>query len=241
MSGVTDASASVISGTGVSSSIFAPATYTVTVTAKDSSGNNIGHGGDLFLIQITNHCTLSVEFIWNAVSGARSTISSQIYEKMIDNGDGTYSYSYTLTNDGAITIIVKLSSGNGIYSEWYPNTSYSPPTQKVNISTNLDYSAPGGAGWVDLPISGFSGFTAYMYSTIFPPTTETYTFNLWIDDGGSNLMYNFVIYYSNGWLPITLLFTANKPNDFRFGWINGGGGAQYNHFLILTLLNTLIK
>ena len=225
--GVTDASASVISGTGVASSINALTTYSVTVTAKDSSGNNIGHGGDIFLIQITNHCTLSGEFTWNVVSGARSTISSQIYEKMTDNGDGTYSYSYSLTNDGAITIIVKLSTGNGVYSEWYPNTSYSSPTQKVNISSILYMNAPGGSNWVDLPTSGYNYFTSYMYSTIFPPTTEVYTLTLWVDDGGSGLMYNSVAYIVYGWNSFTFSFVANKPYDFRFNWINTIGPGVY--------------
>ena len=44
---------SVVSGTGITGNIIAYTTYTITVTAKDSAGNNIGHGGDQFLLKFT--------------------------------------------------------------------------------------------------------------------------------------------------------------------------------------------
>ena len=45
MTATFSATNSVISGTGISGPIVAFTTYTIIVTAKDSSGNNIGSGG----------------------------------------------------------------------------------------------------------------------------------------------------------------------------------------------------
>ena len=226
MVGTTDASTSTISGTGIASSIYALTAYTITVTAKDSAGNSIGHGGDIFLIQITNKWTTSVEYVCDLVSGARSTVSTPYYDKMIDNGDGTYSYSYTLSNDGAITVIVKLSTGNGVYSEWYPNTSWSAPTCKTNISSNIYFDYWGGINWTNLPTVGASYFSAYLYSTIIPSTTETYTFTYCWDDGPAYILMNSVTtYMANGWNSFSLSLTSGKPYDFRFKWFNTFGNA----------------
>lgn len=49
--------------TGTALSAFtALSNVTVTVTAKDSGGTNIGSGGDLFYVQITNRCTKASNF-----------------------------------------------------------------------------------------------------------------------------------------------------------------------------------
>ena len=45
--------------------------------------------------------------------------------QMTDNGDGTYSYSYSVSNDGAVTVIVRLITGTGIKWVWYNNYSFS--------------------------------------------------------------------------------------------------------------------
>ena len=114
-----------VSGTGVSGSIVAFTTYTVTVTAKDASGANIGHGGDIFVIEINNQWTLDAWGSCLVNSGAKSTISSFISATMTDNGDGTYSYSYSVQNDGAITVLVKLLVNGLVNWAWYDNMSFS--------------------------------------------------------------------------------------------------------------------
>lgn len=56
-----DPTRSTVTGTGVSN-FQALGERTVTVTAKDSSGTNIGTGGDLFYVSITNECTKASDF-----------------------------------------------------------------------------------------------------------------------------------------------------------------------------------
>ena len=44
---------------------------------------------------------------------------------MTDNGDGTYSYSYSVQNDGAISIVIRMYTNSGITCTWYDNQSFS--------------------------------------------------------------------------------------------------------------------
>ena len=164
--------------------------------------------------------------MWTVVSGAKSTLSNPLYEKMTDNGDGTYSYTYTLTNDGAVTVIVKLSTGNGLYSEWFGNINWTAPTIKTNISSIVAYDVWYGLNWVNLPSVGYSYFSAYLYGTIIPPTTESYSFNYWWDDGPAYFLFNSeTTYTSLWWTSFSMSLIANKPYDFRFKWSNTSGNA----------------
>jgi len=54
----TSAANSIVSGAGIVAN-KALTTHTVTVTARDTSGNNRGVGGDRFQIRISNVCTSS--------------------------------------------------------------------------------------------------------------------------------------------------------------------------------------
>ena len=97
-----------------------------------SNNNNIGHGGDTFMIQISNKWTMSNAYNWDVVSGATNTISSIVNEKMADNGDGTYSYNYSVNNYGAITVIVKQTNAHGLDWVWYSNYDWTGTPQLVN-------------------------------------------------------------------------------------------------------------
>ena len=80
------------------------------VTAKDSSSNNIDNGGDLFYMQISNPWTRQGNLNWIATTGAVSVLSSSILTLMNDNNDGTYSYTYTASIPGSVTVSVILYS-----------------------------------------------------------------------------------------------------------------------------------
>ena len=53
--GVMDASKSTITGISENLPLVMPNSYTFTVTAKDSSGFNVGSGGEEVHLKVTNH------------------------------------------------------------------------------------------------------------------------------------------------------------------------------------------
>ena len=77
---------------------------------------------------------MSNAYNWDVVSGATNTVSNMIYEKMTDNGDGTYSYNYSVINYGAISVIIKLTSVNGLDWVWYSTTDWTGTPQLVNTT-----------------------------------------------------------------------------------------------------------
>ena len=100
----TSASMSTISGNGLQS-IAAGTVGTINVTSRDSSGNLIGTGGDLWVVKITNEWTKANDYSCVGVSGAANTLSSAISGTMTDKGDGTYTYSYTISTTGKLFAI----------------------------------------------------------------------------------------------------------------------------------------
>ena len=100
-------------------------TYTATLTAKDSAGNNVGTGGELVYIFITNECTISGN-VCNIVGGATATLSTPITGDMTDNGDGTYSYSFTLENNSGKVTGYAYKGTPGITTEWFENFKFQP-------------------------------------------------------------------------------------------------------------------
>ena len=90
-----------VSGTGIQTlSKLVP--RTVNVTAKDASGNLIGSGGDVWIVRVSNECTKANDYYCSTVSGAASVLSGSFSGVMTDNGDGTYSYTYTISTTGRI-------------------------------------------------------------------------------------------------------------------------------------------
>ena len=161
LAGVTSAANSIVSGSGIATSIEAFKTYTVTVTARDASNNNVGHGGDIFYIQIKNKWTIDVYGVCTAVAGSKSTLSSLIKGVMNDNSDGTYSFDYSVSFDGAVTVIVELLTQGGVKAQWFPNLSYTLPTIKSNITSNINfYWTPGDPDFIP-------GLNYDFYSKIF--------------------------------------------------------------------------
>ena len=97
----TSASMSTISGNGLQS-IAAGTVGTINVTSRDSSGNLVGTGGDTWIVKITNEWTKENDYTWVGVTGAANTLSSAISGIMTDKGDGTYTYSYTISTTGKL-------------------------------------------------------------------------------------------------------------------------------------------
>ena len=153
-------------------------THTVTVTAKDETGVDRGVGGDTFSIQISNQCTNTADFKCDEDAGAEQTIPSQIVTTMTDIGDGTYTYSYQVLNDGVLTVSVILESKETILVDYYSNIDFTGTHEQFYesiIDFDFGYSAVFGRELDNLSVI----FTAYL----LPPVTGTYTFVLQSDNG----------------------------------------------------------
>lgn len=178
--GATDASQSTVTGTGVAN-FYALTSHSVLVTAKDSGGTDIGTGGDSFYIQITNECTKTSNYECTVVGGADSTLSSDVFDVMTDNSDGTYSYTYTVNNDGKVSVVVILFH-TGAEVEFYNNyaltgspettTTWSTISQTWTSSDNIFNSYQDSVG-------------AKIYAMVKGPTSGSVTFYLDSNDGAS--------------------------------------------------------
>ena len=109
------------------------------MTAKDSSGTNVNHGGDTFFVKITNQCTQGSNFACTEVSGARQTLSSPIQGTMTDNGDGTYTFNYSVPLDGAVTVVIQLLTAGAVYGEWFANTNWSGSPGLANYTSDVNF------------------------------------------------------------------------------------------------------
>jgi hypothetical protein len=137
-----DPSQSVVSGDGLGPSIKALKSYTINLVAKDSSGNNIGFGGETFVIDIRNKCTIFGIQSCDTDYSAKLPLSSAVTGTMIDNGDGTYSYTYILEQSGVVSILIALQIP-GVYGEFYQSDQFTSPSASTNISSNLYYDVGG--------------------------------------------------------------------------------------------------
>ena len=198
------------------------------LTARDASNNNVGHGGDTFYIEIKNKWTIDVYGVCKAVAGSKSTLSVPIKGVMVDNGDGTYSFDYSVSFDGAVTIITNLLAKGGVKAQWFSNTSLSPPAVQSNTISNLNtFWMPGDP----VLFPGQNYFTSKFFGKLKSPTTETYSFLFKHDDGSSLSFDDSVVINRLGemWVWIntfTQSLTENTFYDFEINSFQGGGAYR---------------
>ena len=173
----TSSSNSIVSGNGTT--IIEPfAYYTVTVNATDGSNTDVTTGGDNFYIQISNECTIS-GITCNEVVGAASTVTA--YEALMTyNGDGTYSYNYTISNEGKISVCVMLINTGIVSVLWYSDetfTTYATTRSFSRMYVNF------GTGYLYNLIS--DNVSGYFSSYLRPNFTLTYTIYVEADDGAN--------------------------------------------------------
>jgi hypothetical protein len=65
-------------------------------------------GGEAVFIYISNECSTADSFECRQVSGA-TDVMTPIVAQMTDNNDGTYSYTYSVTKEGKVTVAVAIA------------------------------------------------------------------------------------------------------------------------------------
>jgi len=123
-----DALQSTVTGIPSNLEIINSQPYTIIVTAKDSSGSNIGSGGESIYLHITDHCTRGVDMICNRVTSSSSVLGSEITAAMVDHTDGTYSYILTVNSPGNVSIQILLANKNPINGTIYDTITYGTGT-----------------------------------------------------------------------------------------------------------------
>jgi cysteine-rich repeat protein len=167
----------VVSGDGLGPSIEALKTYTINLVAKDSSGNNIGVGGESFKIEITNKWTISGVLSWEVDASAKKPLSAPISGTMTDNGDGTYTFNYMVNQSGEITVFIVLQT-SGAYGEFRPTFEITGSVVSSNMSSRLYFEA------YELSINGQTEYISSVFTTsLLAPATGNYYFQFDHDDG----------------------------------------------------------
>jgi cysteine-rich repeat protein len=168
--GAIDVSQSLI--TGIPSSAEAFQTYTITLVAKDSSGDDVGTGGSTLIVEIRNKCTIS-GVIWVTDTSAKLPLSASIVGDMTDHGNGTYTFDFSINQSGEVSILVIDASSKGVSGEYYRTTNLSGSIAVSNTSSdlNLNWGLDGLPGQND---NWSAKFTTY----IRPPYSGTYSINV---------------------------------------------------------------
>jgi cysteine-rich repeat protein len=154
---------------------------TMTVQARDSSGNNISTGGEEFYAKIMDQWTVGSNYLWVATLGRRIIVGTTIFEKMTDHGNGTYSYSFTINRPGNFTVAPMLYVQGRSYAEYFPNTACSGTHVYSNYPSYISYNWHGG--------HIYPGRSTYLcirfHFALKAQETGRHNFGFEVDDGAS--------------------------------------------------------
>jgi cysteine-rich repeat protein len=164
--------------TGISSLIEAFTTQTITLVAKDSSGVEIGTGGEIFRVEIKNKWTIPQGVNWIVDSSAKQPLQSNIFGVMTDHGNGTYTYAFAIEQSGEISILIISMTVNGINGDYYTNQDLASGYVKTNITSDINFI------WGEDGLPGRPNYWAARFNTYVKPMySGTYTINVKHNDG----------------------------------------------------------
>ena len=105
-------------------------------------------------------------------------LTSDIVAQMTDNHDGTYTYNYSVTRPGQITVSVLHYTNGGVYQEFFPNQYLSG--NNGSNGTRSDINVDWGGGAVYSSIS--DNVSAKFYFRFKAPITGSLVFYVGVDD-----------------------------------------------------------
>ena len=135
-----DASMSIISGSGIQDFV-ALEEKTIVVEPRDSSNTSWGSGHNIY-IQISNKCTYDSLHSSCDINLDAENVTDYHYSLMTDNGDGTYSYNFTIEKPGVISVYIVSSVSNSINATVYTGRNFdSTPIYETWIEFNRTYES----------------------------------------------------------------------------------------------------
>ena len=146
---------------------------------------------------------------------------------MVDNGDGTYTYSFTSTKSGKITVLVYLENNTTpVYALLWNNINLFGDVDKTWMYSNFNLVWASGFLTTSQLANTSGRFTTY----ITVPKDDTYTIYLFHDNGGK-VYVDGILKLSNWANSISednFSITMNKNNKYKFviEFYNSGGPAQ---------------
>ena len=142
---------------------------------------------------------------------------------MTDLGNGKYEYSYSVSLNGEITILVSKPTTLGVYVEWYGNDIWTGPITYTQYfpTINQDW------GLGDVVPGRSDDVSGIYYTQILAPTTDTYTFAVTHDDIVKIYFDGIIrtVTTSNGASTFSVSLEADKYYDLTIEYREEGGGA----------------
>ena len=132
-------------------------------------------------VEITNSWTKGNNYSCIATPGRETVLVSDIIQQMTDNLDGTYTYNYSVSRPGQITVSVLQYTQGGVYQEFFPNSGRTGDNQLNGTTSQINFNYGQGDIYPGHPDGVSIGF----YFIFKAPITGSVTFELFVDDRGT--------------------------------------------------------
>ena len=132
-------------------------------------------------VEVTNAWTKGNNYEWVANVGRETVLSSDLVSQMTDNRDGTYTYSFSVSRPGQITISLLHYTLSGVYQEYFPNNALSGNNGSNGTTSQINFNWGGGNVYGSIS----DNVSAKFYFRFKAPLTGSLTFYVGVDDGTS--------------------------------------------------------
>jgi hypothetical protein len=167
----------------IPSTVVPGVSFTVKVQARNSFGNYLNSGGDLFYVDFRDECSWSDRFTCTESGGSTNDVIDIIQRfKMTDNSDGTFEYTYVTSKEGQVTVTVFLyDPTDRVLATYYDCPSYNScnSTSMGTQFKSLIYQNYGNGSIY----SGIGDNIGTVFETVLLPTaSKSYTLKIEADD-----------------------------------------------------------
>ena len=151
----------------------------VQLKSKDETGALRTTGGDIYYLHLLDRCYLDNNFYCTESPDATNILQPPIMKLMTDNGNGTYTTTYSSKYDGLATLDILVLYQGGWYAEYFNNAFLDgvPAIKRTDNLINFDW----GTGLVTADAADF--VSARWFGKVKAIATEEVTFILHADDG----------------------------------------------------------